>query len=351
MSPLDSKILGRLILANVLEMRIDQYLNYVQRFIFSTSDPPFYKVSYIDERFIKGASRGITAVVVSESGKFWFYSHKYIKLSFEMLWKPNEPGLMHRMNWIRTRNLFFHHVMRSLLTLQRGFWESGNPKKLLPVSLKAFLQEYPYPYLDIYRLSRLINNTRIIFDKEKYLLRDLFQSKKRVRARIVEQVIYQQQGMITDREIQIILKRDYDTDVSIRTVCSYRNLLHIPAYNKVQLCNPYNNLFSMAQSLDRKSLTDIPHNAGVYEISVERKIKCPKFASRVIYFGRSKNLKGRIQDYLYAKIKNPVIQYYRDKQKLKIRYLCTSKYDEIEKQLLRWHREEFDSLPIANRLA
>ena len=233
MRPLDSKILGMLILSNVLEMRIDQYLNYVQRFIFLTSDPPFYKVSYIDERFIKGASRGITAVVVSESGKFWFYSHKYIKLSFEMLWKPNEPGLMHRMNWIRTRNLFFHHVMRSLLTLQRGFWESGNPKKLLPVSLKAFLQQYPYPYLDIYRLSRLINNTRIIFDKEKYLLMDLFQSKKRVRARIVEPVIYEQQGMITAREMQIIVKRVEYTDVLIITACMCASLYQITAHHKV----------------------------------------------------------------------------------------------------------------------
>lgn len=365
-----NEIIGRMVFANVLEMSINKYLKYIKQFLNKTSRYPFYKIHYIDDRISNKIPKGTTGIVVREKGDFQFYSHEYLKLDFELLWEPDDIKWKHSMNWIKTKNLFIHHILTNLLKLQRNFFECYDPKKMVPISLKEFLKQYQFSFLDISRLSRLVNNTWISFsdsscgldsnNSQKYLLRELFWSKKKVYAGIIEHVfssvpIYREG--IKDREIQDILKQNYGLNLSVRTICNYRNSVHIPAYNKIDLSNPYSNYFSRSLPLHKKYLPSVPKKPGVYEISIRKHIKYPKFSSRVIYYGRSGNLLNRIRSYTYTNIKNSIIEQFRGFSEdslmgyeLFMRYFVTPRYVQIEKELLEIFISQFGSLPVANKI-
>jgi len=342
-----------MLFANVLEMSIDKYLNYVDRFINITSKAPFYEIHHIDDRISNNMAKGTTGAVVREKGDFQFYSSEYIKMDFELLEEPSDIKWKHSMNWIKTKNRFIHHIVANLLELQRDFFETHERKTMIPISLKEFLEECQLPFLDISRLSRLVNNTFISFNNSKYLLKELLWNKRKVYTSYVEHVISSvsiYRDRIKDNEIQDILKRNYGIDLSVRTICNYRNSVHIPAYNKINSNNPYSKFFSRDLPLHKKCLNLVPEKAGVYEISVIKHIKYPKFASGVIYYGRSKNLLSRIRSYLYANIKNSIIEHYRKSQESFVRYFPTSEYVQVEKELLKRFLDQFGSLPIANKL-
>lgn len=331
-------------------MNIDQYVDYVDRFLTITSRVPFYKAYHVDKNILSERPKEVTGIVVAKNDVFRFYSPGYTKLNFEVLHEPKDVSWKYCMNWIKTKNLFLDHVMNNVLTLQRVFWETQDSATLVPMSLNKFIEMYSFPYLDVSRLSRLVNNTLISFNGEKYLLRDLFPSSKKVHALILRQVVRQSDYGMKDREIQAILKCNYNIDVSVRTICNYRNSVHIPTYNLDRLSNPYSGYFSSHILLNKKLLRLVPEIPGVYEISLGRDIKYQKSTSRIIYFGRSRNLRKRIQSYLYTSIKNPVIEQYRGKGKLFIRYLVTSKYAQVEHELLNLFIDISGAPPMANRL-
>ena len=348
-APINRKTVARIIFANVLEMSIDKYLDYVDRFRTMTSAAPFYKVRHIDKRITSDVPQGITGIVARENGRFLFFSPEYVKLDFELLEEPSELKWKYCMNWIRTKNHFLHHVIGNALLLQKRFCETHDRKTLASVSLKAFLEEYPLPYLDISRLSRLLCNTWISLDGAQYLLRDFFWSRKRINACIVEHIVRQQWYKMKDEETQAVVKRLYGVDVSIRTICNYRNYADIPAYNKRRLSSRYSNLFSKPIRLNKKSLSQVPSKAGVYEICVKKPIRYQKGRSPIIYFGRSGDLRKRIQSYLHNHVKNPVIIHYRGCQDLLIRHFVTAKHNEVERELVIGFRYAFGSLPAANK--
>lgn len=347
---IDQKVVGRMIFANVLEMKIDKYLNYVDKFIDVTSTAPFYGISHIDERILTKRPKGVTGVVVKEDDEFRFCAPEYIKLDFELLWEPGDIKWKHCMNWINTKNSFLHHVMANMFLLQRDFWQTQDRKTLVPVSQKEFLEKYPFPYLDVSRLSRLLSNTCVSFNGAKYLLRDIFWNRRKVHTCILEYVIRQQTYRVKDREIQEILKRDHGINLSVRSICNYRNSVRIPAYNKDYISNPYTHCFSRLLPLHKKSLPMIPKKAGVYEISIDKDIRYQNHYSRVIYFGCSNDLRNRIQSYLYNNIKNTVIEHHRKNHELFIRYFATHQHIQVEEELLRQFRDTCGSLPVANKL-
>lgn len=88
-------IVGRLILANILEMKVDQYLKYVDRFLMLTSESPFYKIHQIDTRILFGTSSDVAGAVVTVDDEFHFYSPRYIKLNFELLQEPSDVKWKH----------------------------------------------------------------------------------------------------------------------------------------------------------------------------------------------------------------------------------------------------------------
>lgn len=348
---MNKDIIGRLIFAKVLEMNIGGYTDYVKSFIAGTSRNPFYRVHHIDKRISSTIPSGATGAIIAEENEIRFYSPEYVKLNFHLTEEPKDVRWKHRMNWIRTKNLFLHHVVNNVIVIQKNFWDTQELKTLVPISLKEFLEEHPFPYLDISRLSRLLNNTWIYFKRQMYLLRDFFWSAKKVHARILEGIVSQQANAMKDREMQVLFKIKHGIEVSVRTICNYRNSVSIPAYNKDELHNPYNHFFSSTQKLNKKSISLIPEEAGVYEISANREIKYKKSASSVIYYGRSKNLRRRIRSYLYRNCKNPLINRYRNRGLLIVRHYCTSEHFQIEKELLGKFVLKFGSPPIANRLS
>ncbi|MCG2760662.1 MAG: hypothetical protein L6407_05570 [Candidatus Delongbacteria bacterium] len=345
-----NKVISRMILANVLEMNTNKYSKYVCKFIENTSKAPFYRITCIDDRIIYDVPKGITGIVQREKDGFKFYSSKYFKLDFELFDDPCDIKWKHSMNWIKTKNILTHNVMNSILELQRDFFETNDRKKMIPISLKEFIEKYQFPYLDISRLSRIINNTVISFNNAKYFLKDFFCNKRKIYSNIVEYVISQQSYRMKDNEIQEILIKKYNISLTVRTICNYRKSNNIPAYNKINLSDPYRKKFSRILSLHKKILHIIPDKAGVYEISVANHVKYPIFSSEVIYYGRSNNLRNRIQNYLCANIKNITIKHYQNSQGVFLRYFATLEYVYAEKELLERFISQLGSLPIANKL-
>ena len=350
MSPIHRKTIGRLIFANVLEMNISKYIEYVDRFLVMTSRAPFYEVSQVDNNILPDRMNDFTGVVVADGDDFHFYSQRNIKLNFQLLHEPMDVKWKHYMNWVRTKNLFLNHVINKILMLQRMFWITNDLQTLVPLSLNNFIEIYSFPHLDIRRLSRLVNNTFISFNGERYLLRNFFPSSKKVHSLILENVVRQKNLRMKDREIQALLKCDYGINVSVRTICNYRNSVHIQPYNVAQINNPYRRFFSDYIPLNQKIKRVLPEKVGVYEISLGHDLKYQKSSSRIIYYGRSSNLRKRIRSYLHSSIKNPVIEYYRDKEKLFLRYFLTSRQTQVEQELLHSFTDISGSLPIANRL-
>lgn len=331
-------------------MNSHQYLNYVDTFLAVTSRAPFYKAYPVNQQIVRQKDKRITGTVIKEDSTLRFYSPRNMKLFFELLEEPQKVQHKHTLNWINTRNRFLHHIMESLMVLQKEFWETENWKKLVPISFKGFTERYPFPYLDISRVNRLVKNTVISFNGDRYPLKNLFCSKKRIFSIIIEDVIRCQKERVKDREIQTILKQNYGVEPSVRTICNYRNSLHIPAYNRSNYSILNNYGFSKPVVLKKEILKLIPQKPGVYEISLPEKLRYSKNASNTVYFGCSKNLRARIQSYTYTDIKNKVVKRLNESYQLYIRYLHTHRYIDIENELLNQFNTKFGSNPIANRV-
>jgi len=219
----------------------------------------------------------------------------------------------------------------------------------VPISQKEFIENYPFPYLDISRMSRLLKNTKISHNDKEYYLKDFFPNRKKINLNILEHIVKKKKCRMKDREIQEIMKSQ-NIELSVRTICNYRKTLQIPAFNKYYLSTLYDSCFSNFIVLNKKSLKQIPQKPGVYEISIGKNIEYKNYTSSIIYFGCSKNLRKRINNYIHGNIKNSIIRFYRKKYDLLIRYFTTENYIRIEKELLLDFKDKFGSLPIANKI-
>lgn len=348
-------------------MKISKYIKFVDEVVENSSalqeqagksNNEFYSVRYIDNEFSDDIPDGVTAVIVDSEVGLKFYTPRHLKFDFIFNRAPDEIKYKHSLNWIRTKNLLFNHIMKSITELQSEFIKTLDKSRLVPISLSEFVSKYPYDNLDISRLSRLagnnwiqILNSKISYGK-KYLLRDFFCSRKEVYSNIVEQIITDnayQNRKLKDSEIKRLLRERYGVDISTRTICNYRQSKHLPAYNKTNLVNPYYAFFSGPIRFTKDNLCFFPCERGVYELSIAGFIKYPKYVSGILYLGQSKNLFRRLQSYFYNISNNSTIQEYI-KTGIFIRYMTTERSFEIEQELLKRFFLKYGSLPLANKL-
>jgi excinuclease UvrABC nuclease subunit len=99
--------------------------------------------------------------------------------------------------------------------------------------------------------------------------------------------------------------------------------------------------------LSRDNLNKIPHEAGVYELSIPSKIDYPNYRSNVIYIGSSQNLRNRIADYSRNGLKNNCL---KNNYNVFVRFYLTENYILVEKELLRNFKNNYGKLPRANSL-
>lgn len=268
------------------------------------------------------------------------------------------------MKWINTRNMFSLHVLKSLLEYQRRYWLSGKEVHWQPLTLKQFLSLYPLQYLDESRLSRLLSRLFVLTPFYAVIcLKSLFQSPKRVFAYRVKELVHNSEHSLTmsngvdfvkrslkDKEIQSLLAQE-GIHLSLRTICNCRKLLNIPQY-KERAAHYYGKdmRFSDYVKVSRGHFNRIPCEAGVYELSISKKVGYVKNYSEVLYIGSSKNIRKRLANYSGSKAKNIRLKLYVNGSDLFVRYFLSGNYAQVEKELLKHFKKTYGELPKANRL-
>jgi len=102
--------------------------------------------------------------------------------------------------------------------------------------------------------------------------------------------------------------------------------------------------------LSKNNFNKIPHEAGVYELSISSKIGYPNYRSNVIYIGCSQNLRKRIANYSGNKLKNDCLKNFINNYDVFVRFCLTENHTLIEKKFLKNFRNNYDELPKANSL-
>lgn len=151
----------------------------------------------------------------------------------------NEDKIVCSLNWINTRNKFSLHILERLLDYQSKYWFSGKEADIKPLTFEKFLSLYPFRYLDKSRLSRLITNLSVINPQNRLInLRSLFRSKRRYHAYFIREIISinQDEKILKDKNIQYMLSQR-GINLSVRTICNCRKLLHIPSYREKSIFN------------------------------------------------------------------------------------------------------------------
>ncbi len=128
-------------------------------------------------------------------------------------------------------------------------------------------------------------------------------------------------------------------------------MLNIPNF-KERVAHYYERdiTFSGQAMLSKDNLKKIPHEAGVYELSIPSKIDYPNYRSNVIYIGSSQNLRNRIADYSRNGLKNDRLKDFINNYNVFVCFYLTENYIFVEKKLLRSFKNTYGQLPKANSL-
>lgn len=326
-------------------MTLEQFLKYIDR--KSSVNP--------DQRRHKSAGRKnklLYATVVVHNGNVRFtISDSRLANNIPIVHRKNQDNSIVALKWINTRNAFSRHILQNLLDYQYAFWRSGRETALKPLTLKQFLQLYPFKYLDQSRLSRLIPTLLVETPQRKVItLRDLFPSKKRCIAYRIEEIINDRNALLKDKDIQNVLARE-GIHLSIRTICNCRKLLNIPNYKKrISTYYGKDTRFSDYIKLCNGQSNKIPPEAGIYELSTSGKIQYDKNQCEILYIGASKDLRKRLLNYSGEKIKNGRLTKWVNGSDIFVRYFLTENYLQVERKLLKQFKQTYGELPKGNKL-
>jgi len=108
--------------------------------------------------------------------------------------------------------------------------------------------------------------------------------------------------------------------------------------------------FSGYIMLSKDKLNRLPHEAGVYELSISSKIDYLNYRSNIIYIGSSQNLRKRIANYSGNELKNDCLKNFINNYDVFVRFYLTENHILIEKKLLKNFKNNYGELPKANSL-
>ncbi len=340
-SPLHGSTIAKITLSKILKMSLEKYITFIERKNNGVEDHKGKRVSFY-------------AKIIPINGEL------KLEITDERLLKRYPIDEMNRnaviVKMINTRNELSEHTVRGILKFQKKYWESGKESDIKPLSFRQFLSLFPFPKLDESRLSRLVSVLPLQTQGGKIVnLRILFSSRRRSFAIVIKRVIDESDEALTDKEIQTVLREQYDINLSVRTICECRKLLSIPNFREQCACY-YPKGISFSKSIATISfrprlvggINRIPAEPGVYELRLPSKIPYPQCNSHVIYIGSSKNLRRRISNYTGTVLKNKRIAGFLRNDNVCIHYYVTIDHIKLEKELLKNFRKHYGQLPKGN---
>lgn len=346
---------ARIILAKVLEMPLGKYLDFIETITgdctkFPNRNTLPVKTSGMSQPTVRLADHIFGKVIVRRNNITFRISDKRLKKLYPTN-QYSDDNMVCSINWINTRNTFSMHVLNSLLHYQHRYWLSGNESDLRPLTLKQFLTLYPLQYLDATRLSRLLRQLFVLTPHNAVIcLKHLFLSPKRMYAYRIRELIRTHPIPLKDRDIQSLLAQQ-GIQLSLRTICNCRKLLHIPHYRE-RACHDYgkNIDFSDYHPLSGKSFNNIPDQPGVYELSIPTKLQYERHKTHIIYIGSSGVLRKRLATYAGNGVKNRLLAQFLKKHDVRVRFFVTDTYRTLEDQLLKNFKDHYGELPKCNSI-
>ena len=345
-STLHGSTIAKITLSKILKMSMNQYISFVERKINGLENYKEKRFSFFAK--VIPANENIS---FSEKPCYIFkieVANERLIKQYPLNGQSNEVVV----KMINTRNKLSEHIVRGIIEFQKKFWDAGDVAYIKPLTLKKFILIYPHPNLDESRLSRLGSVLLLQMQSGKtIILKNLFISKRRFYANVIKKLIDESDKVLTDKDIQTILIKQYDTHISVRTICECRKLLSIPNFRERSNCYYPNGIsFSNLIAEFSKNINQIPAEQGVYELCLSSKMPYQVYSSNVIYIGCSMNLHRRIASYNEKVLKNKCIAEFIHNDNVSIRYHVTADYIELEKRLLGNFKKHYGQLPKGNKI-
>jgi len=140
--------------------------------------------------------------------------------------------LLRKLELINSRKNSLHQVIQNIVEKQTPFFESGNPKALLPFSQKELASKIG---LTPSTISRVIANKSLETPWGERALKDFFPNPKKFRKELLKQILEQEAKPLSDQKIKVSLERKFGVYLSRRTIASLRKELKIPSSRQRRL--------------------------------------------------------------------------------------------------------------------
>jgi RNA polymerase sigma-54 factor len=405
-----SKLTGKIILADFLEYPLEKFMTFVQ----VVEAQPLYKKlihegiiirkSLSDAKILKEendivcSGDGVIAKIKKDFSVHYTneeFSIEYmvdeeklrgiindVKLTEEE--KKNIRRLLHKLRRISTRNMITHEILKGIVEYQREYFESNSETlnenkldlKLKPLQRAELARTFSNPdckesnhsfVIDTSRISRVTQGLSIITPQgNEVSLKSLFPTKRDMVKRCIKVILNKEKEDIrngsvkkpyTDGELRRKLKGEYDISITRREVAYCRNDLGIlPSSERVNSYGypPLMANFSKIYPFTSQSVkSNAPARPGVYELRVDDdRIEYPGGCCQTFYIGSAKNLRKRLLDHLSPGSKNGGIKRFVTEKSCAFRYLQVSKeWIQEEKNFYNLFITTYGDSPVCNHVS
>lgn len=301
--------------------------------------------------------------------------------------RPDFPrklaGTLHRLRLINSRNRLTHALVQVVLASQAAYLRSGQAISLLPLTqaeISARLRAEPGLSLvaDAGRISRLVRGLSIALPNGKAVPLGIILPKPRqVHCHFVDYMVRKEQtwmsegllqAPLTDEAIAAMLEREYDMQLSRRTVANIRHELGIPDCRRRSHRLNYlaaTEGFSALVPLTPQALRiAVPAHPGVYEIrgafasgrGGEKEVGPGKSVRpephSVLYIGSAGDLRKRLVDHLRGSSGNALLYRHIAEGAARVRFRVISDgWRCMEREMYRVFCETFGAPPLCNRMS
>jgi len=280
--------------------------------------------------------------------------------------------LARKLRLITARNRITHEVINGILRFQRGFFCSGNPLDLKPLTLTSLSRiistsQNGDPVIDHSRISRLVNGKSIItLSGRERPLRFFFPVMRDIHRRFVCKVVIEERRSLvsgeikrpfSDEEIKEKLIREYNLTITRRQVAFCRQETGIPNLYQRARNNRYPPEWARFSALYPLSAACVRENApagpGIYELGIKRaEIEYPQGISHLFYIGSARNIRERLKEHLRPGARNGGIKKYLKEHACFFRHiLFNNNWREKEKRLYRSFMAIFGASPVCNKIS
>ncbi len=391
-----ASLIGKIVLARFLQSPLKRFERFIEEAEADAVFKTVYKRGHIIARWFSRAgtaehpdklpSHAIGVISPTPQPEWGAHGHDFIILyrhhgfGREYIFNGAAPlygngraeVLARKLRLITARNRITHEVLNGILECQRGFFCSGEPLDLKPLTLTSLSRtinasENGDPVVDHSRISRLVNGKSIITPSGRERpLRFFFPAMRDIHRRFVCKIVDEERrslvsGEITrplsDEEIKEKLIREHNLAITRRQVAFCRQETGIPTLYQRAKNNRYPPewaRFSAPYPLSAACVREnAPAGPGIYELGLKRpEIQYPHGLNHLFYIGSAGDIRGRLKEHLRPGTKNGGIRRYLKEHECFFRHiLLNDDRHEKEKELYSSFTAIFGAPPACNRIS